>query len=69
MLLETPQRLRGSLGLWVPGAPHTQLCGQSDREQVHGLRCLALVAECNGECGGYEEASWVVGPQRALGLG
>ena len=69
MLLEMLQFLRRLVGLWVPRAQHTLLCGQRGREQVHGLRCLALVAECNGECGGYAEALWVVGPQRALGLG
>jgi hypothetical protein len=49
MLLEMPQHLRGLLGVWVPGAQHTLLRGQRDREQVQSLGCLALVAECSGE--------------------
>ena len=56
MLLEIPQPLRGSLGLWVPRAQHTLLCGQRGREQGHGRRCLALEAECSGEYVGYSEA-------------
>ena len=69
MLLPMLQFLRGLLGIWVPQAQHTLLCGQRGCKQGHGRRCLALVAECSGECAGYSEASWVVGPQRALGLG
>ena len=53
--LQMLQFLRGSLGGWVPGGQHTLLRGQRGqrgqrgREQSHGLRCLALVAECSGE--------------------
>ena len=68
MLLETSQRLRGLLGVWVP-REHALLRGQRGCKQGHGLGCLAMVAECNGEVGGYSEAYGVVGPQRALGLG
>ena len=69
MLLEMPQISRGMLGLRVSRAQYTLLHGQRAREQGHGIRCLALDGECSGECVGYVEAGWVVGPQRALGLG
>ena len=62
MLLPTLQLLRGSLGLWVPRAQHTLLRGQRGREQGHGLGCLALVAQCSGECVGYVEACGWSGP-------
>ena len=67
--LQTLHLLRGLLGFWVPGAQHTLLRGQRGCKQGHGLGCLAFVAQGNGECVGCSEACWVVGPQRALGLG
>jgi hypothetical protein len=52
MLLEMLQRLRGLVGVWVPRAQHMLLRGQRGREQVHGLDCPALVAQCSGDCEG-----------------
>ena len=52
ILLEMLQRLRGFVGVWVPRAQHMLLRGQRGREQVHGLDCPALVAQCSGDCEG-----------------
>ena len=69
MVLEMLQLLRGLWGLCVPREEHTLLRGQRGCKQGLGLRCLALVAQYSGEFAGYDVAGWVVGPQRALGLG
>ena len=46
------QCVHGMLGAWVHRAQRTLLRGQRGREEGHGLRRLALLAERDAECAG-----------------